>query len=300
VALSSVGDSTYRGGVRAHGVLSDIPEAGTSDHVCWVYDDDAAFDRAVQEFLAGGLERGDRVLCVGERVIERLHGLSLSAGDVPTLIAAGAVETQTLAQAYAAAGPFRTANQLSYYAAATRRALAEGYRGLRVVADVSVLAADPVTRAGLIRWEQVADGFIAQAPGLTALCAYSSTPAGEALADVVSVHPLVRGPESLPPFRVFVEDGHVALAGSLDTFTADRLARVLASSPVGAEWAVLDLRRVEFVDVAASRAIARWAQDLSARAVRLEVRGASPLLRRMWHVLALDEIAPVTFAGDAA
>jgi anti-anti-sigma regulatory factor len=300
VALSSVGDSTYRGGVRAHGVLSDIPEAGTSDHVCWVYDDDAAFDRAVQEFLAGGLERGDRVLCVGERVIERLHGLSLPAGDVPTLIAAGAVETQTLAQANAAAGPFRTGNQLSYYAAATRRALAEGYRGLRVVADVSVLAADPVTRAGLIRWEQVADGFIAQAPGLTALCAYSSTPAGEALADVVSVHPLVRGPESLPPFRVFVEDGHVALAGSLDTFTADRLARVLASSPVGAEWAVLDLRRVEFVDVAASRAIARWAQDLSARAVRLEVRGASPLLRRMWHVLALDEIAPVTFAGDAA
>jgi anti-anti-sigma regulatory factor len=300
VALSSVGDATYRGGVRAHGVLSDIPEAGTSDHVCWVYDDDAAFDRAVQEFLAGGLERGDRVLCVGERVIERLHGLSLPAGDVPTLIAAGAVETQTLAQANAAAGPFRTGNQLSYYAAATRRALAEGYRGLRVVADVSVLAADPVTRAGLIRWEQVADGFIAQAPGLTALCAYSSTPAGEALADVVSVHPLVRGPESLPPFRVFVEDGHVALAGSLDTFTADRLARVLASSPVGAEWAVLDLRRVEFVDVAASRAIARWAQDLSARAVRLEVRGASPLLRRMWHVLALDEIAPVTFAGDAA
>jgi anti-anti-sigma regulatory factor len=300
VALSSVGDSTYRGGVRAHGVLSDIPEAGTSDHVCWVYDDDAAFDRAVQEFLAGGLERGDRVLCVGERVIERLHGLSLSAGDVPTLIAAGAVETQTLAQAYAAAGPFRTGNQLSYYAAETRRALAEGYRGLRVVADVSVLAADPVTRAELIRWEQVAAGFIAQAPGLTALCAYSSTPAGEALADVASVHPLVRGPESLPPFRVFVEDGHVSLAGSLDTFTADRLARVLASSPVGAEWAVLDLRRVEFVDVAASRAIARWAQDLSARAVRLEVRGASPLLRRMWHVLALDEIAPVTFAGDAA
>jgi hypothetical protein len=58
VALSSVGDATYRGGVRAHGVLSDIPEAGTSDHVCWVYDDDAAFDRAVQEFLAGGWSAG--------------------------------------------------------------------------------------------------------------------------------------------------------------------------------------------------------------------------------------------------
>jgi len=30
------------------------------------------------------------------------------------------------------------------------------------------------------------------------------------------------------------------------------------------------------------------------------VRGAPPLLRRMWQLLALDEIAPVTFAGVAA
>ena len=285
--------------MRAHGVLSDIPEAGTSDHVCCVYDDDATFDRAVEEFLAGGLENGERVLCVGERVIERLHGLALP-GDVPALIAEGAIETQTLEQASAAAGPFRTENPRSYYAAATRRALAEGYRGLRVVAEVSVLAADPVTRSELVRWEQAADGFIAQSPGFTALCAYSGTLTGEALADVTSVHPLVHGPEGLPPFRVFFEGNHVALAGSVDTFTADRLARVLASSPVGADGAVLDLRGVEFVDVAASRAIARWAQDLSARAVRLEVRGAPPLLRRMWQLLALDEIAPVTFAGVAA
>jgi hypothetical protein len=42
--------------------------------------------------------------------------------------------------------------------------------------------------------------------------------------------------------------------------------------------------------------IARWAQDLNARALPLEVRGASPLLRRMWQVLALGEVAPVRFA----
>ena len=60
--------------MRAHGVLTAIPEAGASDHLCWVYEDDAAFDHAAREFLAGGLARGERLLCVGERVIDSLPG----------------------------------------------------------------------------------------------------------------------------------------------------------------------------------------------------------------------------------
>jgi anti-anti-sigma regulatory factor len=287
-------------GVRAQGPLSDIPDAGASDHVCWIYDDDAEFDRAVEEFLAGGLERGERLLCIGERVIESLQGVSLHARDVPSLIAAGVLETQTLAQAYEAAGPFLPENQLAYYAAATRRALADGYRGLRVVAEVSVLAAAQPTRSELVRWEHVADEFIAQATGFTAMCAYDGELTEEALADVASVHPLVHAPAGLLPFRVFFEDDHLTVAGSVDTFTADRLARVLACSPVGGEVVVLDLRLVEFVDVAGARVIARWAQQLGPSPVPLEVRGASWLMRRMWQVLALDEIAPVTFAGAAA
>jgi len=298
--LFGVRPLTYRGQVRAHGILSEIPEAGTTDHVCWVYDDDAAFDRAVEQFLAGGLERGERLLCVGERVIDSLHGLTLAARDLPALIAAGTVQTQTLAQAYEAAGPFLPENQRAYYEAATRRALDDGYRGLRVVAEVSLLAADPATRPELVRWEHVADDLIAQGTGFTAMCAYTGELTGEALADVASVHPLVHAPDRLPPFRVFFEDDHVVLAGSVDTFTADRLARVLATSPVGAGGAVLDLRLTEFLNVAAARVIARWARQLTRRGATLEIRGASPLVRRMWDVLALGEVAPVTFADAAA
>src|SRR5215217_7501837 len=121
-------------------MLTEVPGAGTTDHVCWVYDDEAAFDLAVRDFLAGGLERGERLLCVGERVIESLQSLTLPDQDVADLMAAGALETQTIAEAYAATGPFRPEGQLAYYETATRRALAEGYRGLRVVAEVSVLA----------------------------------------------------------------------------------------------------------------------------------------------------------------
>jgi len=286
--------------VRAHGTLSDIPEAGATDHVCWVYENDEAFDRAVAEFIAGGLERGERLLCVGERVIESLRGVHLPAQDVATLVAAGALETQTLAEAYAAAGTFRPMGQLAYYEAATRRALAEGYRGLRVLAEVSALAADPATRPELIRWEHVADDFIARNGGFTVMCAYSGTLPQEALSDIAAVHPFVHTPDGVPPFRIFFDYDRIVLAGSVDSFSADRLAHVLAASPIGAAGAVLDVSLLEFADVAGCRALALWARGLADRSLPVEVRGASPLFRRMWDVLALSEYAAVGFEEAAA
>jgi MEDS: MEthanogen/methylotroph, DcmR Sensory domain/STAS domain len=286
--------------VRAHGTLSDIPEAGATDHVCWVYEDDAAFDHAVAEFLAGGLQRGERLLCVGERVIESLHGIDLPAQDVAALVAAGAVQTQTLAEACAAAGPFRHGGQQAYYAAATERALAEGYRGLRVIAEVSTLAADPAIRPELVRSEHVADDFIARNGGFTAMCAYSGQLPSEALADVAAVHPVVHTPEGVPPFRIFFDDDRIMLTGSVDTFNADRLAHVLAASPVGPGGAVLDVSLLEFTDVAGCRALALWARRLADRSLPVDVRGASPLFRRMWDILAPGYYGAVVFEESAA
>ena len=286
--------------MRAHGVLSGFPAAGATDHVCWVYDDDADFDAAVREFLSGGLERGERLLAVGERVIDSLRAQTAVLGDVDALIAAGTLETLTLAQAYAAAEPFAPEDQLAYYDSATQRAIDAGYRGLRVIAEVSSLAADPAVRPDLVRWEHFADDYIAQGTGFTAMCAYSRTLTREALADVAAVHPQVHGPEGVPSFRVFFDDDRLVLAGSVDTFGADRLARVLASSPVGAGAAVLDLSLAEFLDVSACRVLARWARDLQGRGRHVQVRNAAPLLRRMWRILALDELVPVDFAGAAA
>jgi hypothetical protein len=280
--------------------VDEIPEPGAGDHICWVYDDDDAFDRVVHRFLAAGMARGERVLCVGDRVIGSIRAAAEGFGGADALIADGTLQMLTMDDAYDATAEFVPAHQRAFYDAVTRQAIADGYAGLRVVADVSHLAADRDSRDRLMQWEHVADDFIAQRSGFTAMCAYSGELTTEALADVASAHPLVHAPEGIPPFRVFFEGDHVSLTGSFDTFTADRLARVLAASPVRAQGAVLDVRLVEFVDVAALRVIARWAQDLATRSVPLEVRGASPLLRRMWDVLALGELAPVTFDGVAA
>lgn len=286
--------------VRAHGLLNEIPEAGGTDHVCWVYADDDAFDHALRQFLAGGLQRGDRLLCVGERVIDSLRAHPLPFDGVDGLVARGALETLTRAQAYEATAEFLPDEQLAFYEAATRRALDDGYRGLRVVAEVSALAADPARLPELVRWEHLADEYIASGAGFSAMCAYRAGLGPEALTDVASVHPLAHAPDGIPSFRVFFDGNRIALAGSVDALEADRLAQVLAASPVGPPVAVLDLGHLEFADVAACRVLARWARDLGTYSGSVEVTGSSPLLRRVWHLLALDEVAPVTFTGSRA
>jgi anti-anti-sigma regulatory factor len=298
--LSSLRGPAYRVAVRATGSLDTLPSPDRGDHVCWVHggDDDATFDDAVRSFLAGGLARGERLLCVGERVIDSVRAEAEPFTDVEPLVAAGTLQLMTVADAYAATGDFSAERQFAYYDSATRQAVAEGYAGLRVVAELTALAADP-TRDELVRWEHLADRYIVEGPGMTAMCAYADSLPAEALADVTAAHPAAYAPPGLAPFHVFFDGDALALAGSVDLADADRLARVLADSP-SAPAAVLDVTRLTFVDVAGSRAIARWAGDLRRRGVTVEIRGASRLFRRIWRVLALHDVASVTFAGASA
>lgn len=280
----------------AHGSVVELPEAGSADHLCWVHDDDAAFDLAVRAFLAGGLARGDRLLCVGERAIATLDGAAADLGDVDALVTRGALETMTIEEAYAAAGPLAADRQRAFYDAATRRALADGYRGLRVVADLSELAVDPAQHEELLRWEHAADDLMASGGGMSALCAYRSDLPPALLGDVLSVHPLGRAAGSLTPYRLFFDDGCLVLSGSVDTFTAARLAAQLAAGP-SRPHTVLDLSGLEFLDVAGCRALAGWASALLTRGVPVEIRGASALVQRMWRIVGFDELAPVTFSA---
>lgn len=281
--------------MRAHGSVKE-PEARSADHLCWVHDDDESFDTAVRAFLAGGLARGERLLCVGGRAIAALDGAAGDLGDLAALTAGRVLETMTVAEVHAEAGPLVVDRQRAFYAAATEQALADGFRGLRVVADLSRLATDPGLRDALVRWEHAADELMASGSGMSAMCAYRSDLPPAVLGEVLAVHPLGNGPDHLSPYRLFFDEDRVVLAGSVDTCTAGRLAAVLAGTPTGPA-AVLDLGGLEFVDVAGCRALAGWAGALRDRGVHLEIRGASALLQRMWRILGFADLVPVTFTA---
>jgi anti-anti-sigma factor len=288
--------------MRAQGPVTDPVPVGPADHLCWVYDDATSLPAAAGRFLAGGLARGERLVFVGaDDDVRRLHRDPGPLGPIGDLVSSGTLVLLPMEEAYDGDGGFVPEQQHAFYDALTRRALAEGHTGLRVVAELTPLAASPERRADLARWEHLADEFMATGSGMSALCAYRrDVLAPEVLAEVAAVHPLLRLPAAVPtdvlaPFRVYVDGGRVTVAGSVDSFGADRLRRVLATSPAGrAGTDVLDLGRLDFADAAGCRAIAAWAQDRRDAGRDVAVVGASPLFVRVWRLLGYDRITTVT------
>jgi anti-anti-sigma factor len=266
-----------------------------------VYDDDADFAAAAREHLTEGLARGDRLLCVGDaQALEQVRRAAGPAPEVDGHVARTALQFLPISGAYTATGRL-AAGQLEFYEQATRRALAEGYRGLSVIAELTPLAADAGTSGDLLRWEHLADDFMASGAGMSALCAYRRGRLSDAvLADVACVHPRVHAGPDETSFRVFFAGSGLAVAGTLDAFGADRLSRVLATSPVHGPAVRLDLSRVEFMDVAGCRAIAAWAHGMERRPAQVTVTGASRMVRRMWRLLGFAEATSASFEDAAA
>jgi hypothetical protein len=212
--------------MREHGLVTSATGLGLHGHACWAYADDAELVRAAAEYLADGARLGQKLLYVGPA--DRLH----LADDL-------GVEALPLSAFCELGRPTDPDRLLEIYAAATDAALADGFSGLRVAADVTELAVDPACHC---RWESVADRFMAERP-LSALCCYDRRRlAPEVLRDLCSVHPVVN---EAVPFRIYAAGDALLLEGEIDYFSSDALARVLALAH-GDE--VLDLSGAGFID----------------------------------------------------
>ena len=158
---------------------------------------------------------------------------------------------------------------LAIYAAATDEALAEGFSGLRVVADVTDLATDPGCQC---RWESVADRFMAERP-LSALCCYDRRRlAPEVLRDLCAVHPVVNEPV---PFRIYAAGDDLRLEGEIDYFSSDALQRLLQLTRADGG---LDLSGAGFIDHHGARVI----HDSG-----IPFAGTPESMRRASHLLGL-------------
>lgn len=282
--------------MRAHGPVTVASGLARDSHVCWVYDDPRDLAAAARQYLANGLARGEQLLCVGDDSIEAVVA---ALPDADRLRERGVLTVLRLADAYAVGAAIVPEEQYDFYAAQAADALAAGFTGLRVVGEVSALVADPAWVPEHLRWEHLADDLIARGAGLSALCAYRADRVdAETLADLESVHPLVRARPGGAPFRLFFDRGRLALAGTLDAFGADRLERVLARTHVTGPVVTLDLRALDFADARGCATVAAYATRLAGHSAELHVVGAPPVFRRVWGVLGYDRLDNATIAGD--
>jgi anti-anti-sigma regulatory factor len=281
--------------MRAHGVVGGVDGLGSSGHVCWTYDDARDFSRPALAWLADGLRLGQRLVYVSGRPVDWMRRHVSALPDVDDLLDRGVLRLVSLPDVYDLDAPLVPEEQLAIYRQATEEAVAAGFQGLRVLADVTDLVADPARRPAHLRWEHLADEFMAGHP-LSAMCAYRRPVLGdEAITELTSVHPASNGTDAVSPFRLFFDDGTLVLGGSVDAFSSVLLGQLLDGSHVGPDT-TLDVSGLDFIDARGVATLAEWAKRLG----RVRVEGASPLFRRVWAVLGLDGLRNVRLAGESA
>lgn len=233
--------------MRRTGLVDTVGGLGSHDHLCWVYETPADFTSAVGRFLSDGLAAGQRVAFMGDSVresdLDRFDGFAAAR-------ATGAASAQDLGL-YGTTGQVDPAAQIEAFTRAFERALADGFTGLRVAADVTPLVTTAEGRAAFGRYEHLIDAFLTRHPA-TGMCGFHRARVShETITELAGMHPLA--PPGSTPLRLFAsaEPGvAAALAGEIDLAGYAQLRAALHHArPAAVDGTItLDTRELTFVD----------------------------------------------------
>ncbi|WP_430785205.1 MEDS domain-containing protein [Actinoplanes sp. G11-F43] len=257
-------------------------------HACWSYDDHGALDEYAREFLLAGHAAGERLWYVpgsrpGSTIAEWLGGLGReSARPHP-------VRILPWQGAYAAGQVIDPAEQIARYTAVTEAALADGFSGFRVVADVTALVGTPEQRDAFARYEYAIGRYMRIAP-MRALCTYDRRELGDRVVDELAcLHRT--SPASAVTFHLHAgpTSDATTLDGELDMAGEDLLSDALRRTdlePVGGEVTV-DARGLRFIDHRSLIVLQRYAQ---ARRMTAVVRTGLGSAARQAELLELPNV----------
>lgn len=162
-------------------------------HACLLYRTRAEHARAVGEFVAEGLARGERCLYVvhhhqpGEVVrLLRAEGI-----DVDRAIERGALLVRGQRETYLRGSRFDARRMLDYLAAEARDARWAGFKGLRATGEMTWASGPEPGREALLLYEELLNDFT-EAHGIHGLCQYNVDRFEPELVEgVARVHPRV-------------------------------------------------------------------------------------------------------------
>lgn len=243
--------------------------------MCWGFDEPGEFHHAAREFLAEGLAQGLRVCCIADGDTAPLWE---AVRDLETQDR-GAVQVRALGDRYPSGTVVDPPGQVHAYAAATHEALAAGFAGLRVAADVTSLVATAEHLDAMTRYEHLIDRYMTSRP-LSALCGYNQALVGEqTLAQLSCLHPLSNNDA---PFRLRASSHATAsLSGELDASTIRLFTSALQHAdlrPTTGEL-VIDALDVTYIDHRHLLALAEHARRHDATLVLLgDPPGAATLV----------------------
>jgi ABC-type transporter Mla MlaB component len=228
--------------------------------VCWVYRDPAAWPAVAVAFLQDGIVGHDLLVYVADKRKGKLVADLVELPDRDELLASGQLMVLPLADAYVTDGAGVDAEaQVQRFAAMSATAVADGYRSLRLVADVTSLAASREEGDRFVSYEVLVDAMGARAPW-TSLCGYDRDRVGERTARAACfVHPVHRDVGEPVSGRFHAgEAGQWCLAGEVDSSTREALWLALATVPRDSQVHI-DVSGLRHIDTADVRLLAALA-----------------------------------------
>jgi MEDS: MEthanogen/methylotroph, DcmR Sensory domain len=258
-------------------------------HVCWPFRHPGDLVPVVRDYVAEGLSRRERV--IGYLPEDSLGGLETRLGGSEQLTGyhdRGQLRVLPTSAVPAIDQPVDVPHGLDALNALVSESLDAGFTGLRMFADMTAHVRDPVRRARYVQFEHLADRICVDRP-LSSLCAYDRTTLGDsAVAELACVHPAAHG--GLSPFQLFASPrAHVALSGSVDTFSASDLELALRriGLPPPGEHLAVDVAALEFIDHRALLGLDRYATD---RRTTVGLLSAPGIVARLVELLPLSAV----------
>ncbi len=171
---------------------NDLAQLSFGDHACPVYQSDKEQLDVAVAFIQLGLQRGEQCVFAGPRpLLSRLRAALRAAGvDVEHQIERGAMQLLADDEAYLRNGKFAPREMLDLVADIEKRALAEGFAGLRAIGEMS-WALSGCSEQDLLAYEVGLNTFV-KSHRMVALCQYDRREFHPAfIHDIIRMHRLV-------------------------------------------------------------------------------------------------------------
>ena len=229
----------------------DALDPGT--HLCAFHRSPGQLTRIASTFIGHGLAAGDRMLYVttdehAEAVLQAMPG-HVRADDA---IRAGQLLIRTFAEAYGTRRPDDLGAVADGFRAAAAQSRKDGFRGLRVAAQMDDLAPLLGSPEDVVGWERMSTALQREI-GVSSVCLYDHDLIEAEHAELIAREHDGLAPETarqpLARFLAIHEPWGLRVSGEVDVFNRDELLQVLQARAAVTHRIHVDLEDLTFADV---------------------------------------------------
>jgi anti-anti-sigma regulatory factor len=278
--------------------MTDFPldVLAPGDHICWIFERDAEYLPTMARFVRAGLAQRQRVVCLtGAGVPDLADGLA-GRGGLAGAVGSGQVWMGTATDMYLSGGRFDPAAVIGSFSRHIDEAIADGYTGVRVIADMGWAAG----YGHLPGYEERVNALFLDGRAL-GVCLYDRRlfPAPELYA-ASCAHPGTVGPEPSTDWAPMLRTrrtgpARLSLSGEADLTNRQALATILSVVVSEAEEPVrLDVGGLTFVDAGTAALFARAALRAPAG---LAFVGVTPAVRQVLSLTGVAALPGVSLSG---